>query len=670
MLYVQHMEKDEIQQIVRGRYYPHIDGLRAFAILSVLLYHAFPTFCSGGFIGVDVFFVISGYLITKGLLNDLQENKYSIGSFYVRRIRRIFPAYMSVILFSLILGCICYYGNDLLNLSKTALSSAAFCTNVYFYLRSGYFSPNAHENPLLNLWSLSVEEQYYIFFPLLLAALYKFFPKALKCTIWIFFIVSLILCGIITHQNAKLAFYWLPFRAWELLAGSLLAIHSKEHFLHIRFNITIIIALVCLFFLLASTIPFPGIVAVLPVLCAVLLLLSGDTGYAKNILEHPYTVYIGKISYSLYLYHWPLLVFSHYLLDDIWGNSNAAFSAVGLSLLISHFSWKYIEMPFRKTHWQQSSYFIFALLTLAFVISASVTSICLFQYETKYPRVRVESYWDGLAPNEKNYADPHWPSCENRTSNSLTVLGADSSPCYVLWGDSHAMATSPGWDDFSRRNNINGLYINRKHTLLFNTFSANYPRNDQWITSSLDWLAEHKELQTVVLINRWAVRAEGTTNENNAHIVYKRRDHKATKTEDIFRLGITELCQKLCDMGKNVIIISSIPEQGVDVSSRLNRLPLFSGYKNNMQSIPYPAYEERQRIVKNCFNMLEEQGLAHIIWVDKFFYPNGNPIELQQGGYSLYKDDDHLTPTGAKYLLRSLESELLPLLRQEQEPSS
>ena len=152
------------QSVIRGKYYPHIDGLRAFAVLSVLIYHAFPALFPGGFIGVDVFFVISGYLITKGLLKDLDEKTYSIASFYVRRIRRIFPAYLSVVAFTLITGIVVYYGPELLTLAKTALCSSVFLANIYFERNSDYFSPNAHENPLLNLWSLSVEEQFYVFF--------------------------------------------------------------------------------------------------------------------------------------------------------------------------------------------------------------------------------------------------------------------------------------------------------------------------------------------------------------------------------------------------------------------------------------------------------------------------------------------------------------------------
>lgn len=150
--------------VIRGQYFPHIDGLRAFAVLSVLFFHAFPSWCPGGFIGVDVFFVISGYLITKGLLVDLDNGEYTIGKFYMRRIRRILPAYVAMIVFTLLLCLFCYYGPQVQQFAKTALSSAFFSTNLFFWKTSDYFAPNSHDNPLLNLWSLSVEEQFYIFF--------------------------------------------------------------------------------------------------------------------------------------------------------------------------------------------------------------------------------------------------------------------------------------------------------------------------------------------------------------------------------------------------------------------------------------------------------------------------------------------------------------------------
>ncbi|MCQ2364879.1 MAG: acyltransferase [Akkermansia sp.] len=650
--------------IIRGAYYPHIDGLRAFAVLSVLLFHAYPVFCPGGFIGVDVFFVISGYLITKGLLADLDKGEYSIGKFYVRRIRRILPAYVAMIAFTMLLCVVCYYGSQINLFAKTALSSAFFSTNLFFYKTSGYFSPNSHDNPLLNLWSLSVEEQFYIFFPLLLAALYRWLRQGLKPMVWCLAISSLIGSSVYVlflHRDTA-AFYLLPSRAWELLAGCLLAIHCRDSFRLWRWNGAALIVLVTSFFLFSEALPFPGITAIIPIVCAVLLLGTGQAGLAAPILQHPLTVFIGKISYSLYLFHWPLLVCGHYALDDVMPSAWVSGLALVGSFVCSTLSWRYIETPLRKTRWNPHRYFAFAAAAIFGVSFLSIGMHGLYWFERQHQRVVVESYWDGIAPDKSHYKDPQWEKSENRTDNSLVVLGKDANPQYVLWGDSHAMAAAPGWHDFSEQTGINGIYINRKHTLLKNTYSGRYGNNAIWIESVLAWLREHPELKNIILMNRWAVRAQGMTNEDGKPVLYMRADGFSGRPDEIFDRGLTELCETLHLMGKNTIIISSVPEQGADIPAKMLKFGLFMD--NNTRSVPYEQYQLRQREAKAVLGRLETKGLAKIVWVDEVFYPNGEPILLLgDGKVCFYMDDDHLSPSGSKYLLKQLQHIIIPLLQ-------
>ena len=654
------MDITETNNYIRGRYYPHIDGLRAFAILPVLLYHAFPSLFPGGFIGVDVFFVISGYLITKGLLTDLESGKYSIGTFYVRRIRRIFPAYAAVILFSLLVVAFAYYGEKLKILAKTALSSTYFATNIYFEKTADYFAPASHTNPLLNLWSLSVEEQFYVFFPLLLAFLFKWAPRHLKWVVWIVSIASLLLSvwAVNFSNHDSMAFYLLPFRAWELMAGSLLAIYIKDNFINLRVGGLGLLVLVSCTFWMSSSQPFPGGLALVPILCAVVLLMSGRYGVSKKIMENGALVFIGKISYSLYLFHWPLLVFCRYMLWGCLEPLAINLIAITLSFLFSILSWRYIELPLRRTKWPKWRYFALAGGIIALTIAAAHGVRSLGKYEERHSEVVVEDYWDGQAANEEKYPDPHWPDSENRTPHSLSVLGQDANPQYVLWGDSHAMALSPAFHVFSIETGINGLYINRKHILMCWANSRIYPDNDRWIEEVLQWLEKHPELRTVVLHNRWAVRSQGYANEMENQLMGMQADEQIRRAAEAFERGITELCKRLQAMGKNVVILTSVPEQMVEVPEMLQRYNLFSSPRG-MTCMSHAAYSERQREANAVFKKLENQGLARIISVEKKFYPGNKPCELLlPGNISMYKDDDHLTPSGAKWLIHQMEKPL------------
>jgi len=219
------------RQVIHGKYYPHIDGLRCLAVLPVVFYHLVSSVCPGGFVGVDVFFVISGYLIYGGILNDLQKGTFSMVSFYHRRIRRIFPAYFVIVVYcTLLAGTALYHWARIVPLTQTALFSTFFSTNIYFWLDMGYFQPNANANALLHLWTLGVEEQFYIIIPLLTLALWNLSRAGLKPALFLLFLASCALCILLGQKgNSTTALYLLPTRAWELLAGALLADLPRLH---------------------------------------------------------------------------------------------------------------------------------------------------------------------------------------------------------------------------------------------------------------------------------------------------------------------------------------------------------------------------------------------------------------------------------------------------------
>ena len=287
------------------KYRPDIDGLRAIAVLSVIFFHTGISGFSGGFVGVDVFFVISGYLITSIILKDIKSGEFSIARFYERRIRRIFPPLFTVITFTVVVSAFLFDSNSFESFGRSITATTFFCSNVLFWKESGYFDASSITKPLLHTWSLAVEEQFYIFFPLLLIGITRFSKNRYLQWIVGISLVSLMMSiiGVYTHQ--VITFYLLPTRAWELLFGSFLSLEvipklesNVQRNLVSFIGLSLIIFSIC--FYTESTL-FPGVAALAPVLGASFIIHSGKGGASivKKLLSYKPIVYIGLISYSL-----------------------------------------------------------------------------------------------------------------------------------------------------------------------------------------------------------------------------------------------------------------------------------------------------------------------------------------------------------------------------------
>jgi peptidoglycan/LPS O-acetylase OafA/YrhL len=301
------------------KYRPDIDGLRAIAVGSVLVYHAFPSLLPGGFVGVDIFFVISGFLITTILLQSLAAGDFTYRDFYARRIRRIFPALVLVLLATLAFGWYVLLPGEFSQLGKQTTGGAAFFANLVFLGEAGYFDATAETKPLLHLWSLGIEEQFYIFWPLLLGLAWRKRWPILRVTLAVAIVSFLV--NVLTVQPHRAAAFYSPLsRAWELMAGGLLAVmrlqpapaslNSRPMLKHAQ-SIAGVALIVLGLFVTRSTKAFPGWWALLPVLGAVSCIAAGPNGVLnKYVLSNRVMVWIGLISYPLYLWHWPLLSYA------------------------------------------------------------------------------------------------------------------------------------------------------------------------------------------------------------------------------------------------------------------------------------------------------------------------------------------------------------------------
>ncbi|MFL1875525.1 acyltransferase family protein, partial [Hansschlegelia beijingensis] len=328
-------------------YRPEIDGLRAVAVLAVLLFHA-TGMLPGGFAGVDVFFVISGYVITSMLATELDAGRFSLVRFYERRVRRLFPALAVTILVTAAASAMILLPLDLKAMGKSAVAAALMVSNVLFWDEAGYFDAAAQTKPLLHTWSLAIEEQFYLVYPLLLAGLWKFGRRGLLWTLALLFGLSLAAAVWMAPGQPLTAFYLAPFRLWELMLGGLIALRPVRRLEGDVFAGLGVAMIAVSFFIFNAESDFPGWPALLPTVGTALVLNGARAGTAvARALAAPPAVFVGKISYSLYLVHWPLIVLLEYR-DNARLGLMGGLAVIGVSLLLAWLSWRFVEQPFRQ----------------------------------------------------------------------------------------------------------------------------------------------------------------------------------------------------------------------------------------------------------------------------------------------------------------------------------
>lgn len=432
------------------KYRREIDGLRALAVVPVIFFHAGFETVSGGYVGVDVFFVISGYLITTILINEMEEGNYSILRFYERRARRILPALTVVIAASIPFAWMLLQPKELEDFANSVIAAAIFSSNILFWREAGYFDAAAELKPLLHTWSLAVEEQYYILFPLFLFFVWRFGRKAVLGSLVFFFVASLALGHWAAMDKPSASFYLLPTRGWELLIGALSAFYLKSpaadryKSLHQPLSLAGLLMIVYAIFFFDDNIRIPGLPMLIPTAGAALIILFAHEGtIAKRILGAAPFVGIGLISYSAYLWHQPILVFArHYMFRDSLGlglplhdNLTINSALIVLSLLAAWASWRFVELPFRKrSHMGRNYKWAYASVTA--LASIALVGFLSIPAPTQN-RVAMSKTWAkdvrlNACLLSDMQATRHAPGC---FSDKQDVL---------IWGDSHAASLSIG----------------------------------------------------------------------------------------------------------------------------------------------------------------------------------------------------------------------------------
>ena len=437
------------------RYRADIDGMRAVAVLLVFAYHLGTSYVKGGYVGVDVFFVISGYLIGSIILSEIDAGKFSLLKFYERRIRRILPALFVTLAACAILAYKLFLPSELLEFAKSYLAATFSVANVFFYKQSGYFEGAASMKPLLHTWSLAVEEQFYVFLPLFLLALRRFTSATRRAAVVTVALLSFVISARGAFHNPDATFYLAHTRAWELLLGTLIALDALPSINGVwARNAWSAIGLASVFasaMFYEKTTPFPGLAAALPCFGTAMIIAAGREGdsFVSRALSFRPVVFIGTISYSLYLWHWPLIVFQNASGLLVQGLSPRGSKLVVLSIafIVAALSWRFVEQPFRNTRKAISRNRLFQLASTA---AAALTLFGVIAVKTRgfpsrYPdeAVKVASFLENGDPATQ--AQYRVGSCFLTSRNPNAVFARDEclrmDPAKrndLLIGDSHA----------------------------------------------------------------------------------------------------------------------------------------------------------------------------------------------------------------------------------------
>tara|TARA_R110002051_G_scaffold3961_3_gene20991 strand:+ start:397 stop:2400 length:2004 start_codon:yes stop_codon:yes gene_type:complete len=657
-------------------YRPEIDGLRTVAVVPVILFHAGFSVFSGGFVGVDVFFVISGYLITTIILREVAEGRFSILQFYERRARRILPALFTVVLVCVPFAFAWMLPGQFKEFGRSVVSVAMFASNILFWRESGYFAAAAEEKPLLHTWSLAVEEQYYIFFPLAVLLLWRFGRRAVVAGILLTALFSLGLSEWAWRHQPNANFYLLPTRAWELLAGSLLAAWTGRRPTGLwaevggALGVVLIVGAILSF---DQSTPFPSLWALLPVSGAGLVILcAGRTTWAGRVLAWRPMVAIGLISYSAYLWHQPLFAFAR--LRSIGTPGPLLMGGLALlALVLAWVTWRFVERPFRdRTRVSRKAIFVGTLAgTIAMGAIAVVTET------TKGMPQRLDPEVLRMAAASKPY-NPRLPSCTPRTSDELNycVFNPDLSHRVALWGDSHAMALAGELAIAMAQKNYGLINLSnagclpiegvisegREHCLVINR-------------QALELLANTRNAQTILIAARWAPPFTGSLFDNTEGgreptkaFRYIAPDRSMqTLTSDQVGAEIVATVQTLLAAGKTIVLIGPVPEVGWHVPDTLAKLVFFDEELARPLSTASAVFRRRTAGVTKAFAALPTSPRLIHIEPSKLFCDRQLPGRCiaEWDGQALYRDDDHLNASGASWVAAQIANRLndLHLLR-------
>lgn len=654
------------------KYRADIDGLRAVAVLLVVGFHAFPIWIKGGFVGVDIFFVISGFLISTIIFGSLERNSFSFIEFYGRRIRRIFPSLLLVLIASFSFGWFALLADEYKQLGRHIAAGAGFVSNFVLWLESGYFDNAAETKPLLHLWSLGVEEQFYIVWPLLLWAVWKKRFSMLAVTVLLALMsFTLNINGV--KKDLVAAFYLPHARFWELLVGSVLAwfsinkrsklifklqrkldcwlgiierVHDTDAISKTLRNVQSIVGLLLIAVAIMAVTKkssFPGWWALLPTLGTVLVISAGAHAWTNRvILANPALVWLGLISYPLYLWHWTLLSFARIIMSET-PSLEIRIYAVFISIILAWISYKFIENPMRLGGKHVSKVSVLVVIMVICCFIGSITYIrdgfsfrkAITTYENNHNELIRTPARDEACLNYINNNYPSFEYCK------YTDAGARETVAVI--GDSHAHVAYPGIATMLEKKNINTILLANSGCPPF--VGAEYGNNfheknacKQRIDDLIGIILKDQNITKVIIFSRGMIymtgRYYGDAEQNNFNYT--------PIAADVFYSSLQNTIKVFNDNGKETYYVTENPELPVLPNACIDR-----PFKiNNKKCIPkLEEVQARQSEYRETINKLSGVEIIDTLY---YFCPESE-CQVFHNGNLLYADFNHLSIAGSEF---------------------
>lgn len=663
------------------KYRPEIDGLRSLAVLPVIFFHAGFSLFSGGYVGVDVFFVISGYLITTILLSEMEQGKFSLVTFYERRARRILPALFFVMFVSSLAALFILSPSHMKDFSQSLVAISLFSSNILFWQETGYWGVENELKPLLHTWSLAVEEQYYVLFPLFLMLMWKFRKRWIFSSFLIIALTSFFLSQYLSSENTTANFFLLPTRGWELAIGSLIAfyfLYRPNTIASLISNKTIdnTMAIVGMGLILFSIFefdgntPFPSAYALVPTVGTALIILfaSKDTLVGKLLGSKP-LVGIGLISYSAYLWHQPLFAYAKHI-ALIHPSKSTFFILSVLSLLLAAFSWKFIEAPFRnKAKISRGKIFALSLIGtmsfLAFGLFVIFNNGLANRFNSEF-----KTYYDAHSRNQsQKWKEPITQKQYETDYGSLKyfVVGNQDlkESSFVVWGDSHAKSMLPAIHKSALRNQVQGIFIQRGGCLpllgaaqVLPQFYENCLKQNKM---AFEYLSQNKNIDKVIMISRWSIYAEGERflREYGHTVLIKdelSKDFSLAENKAVFARSVRRTFSKLNEIGLDITVVRQVPEVEYNVPDAYFKLLMFN-YSVDMRP-SLVDYKKRNLYVNQLFNNVGAEFSVNFVNPQLEICDENFCSVLDWNGSPIYRDTNHIMPHYAISISHIFDGEL------------
>ncbi|CAN5475018.1 acyltransferase family protein [soil metagenome] len=629
-------------QLIKGMtsYRPDIDGLRAVAVLAVVLNHLSSSLVPGGYVGVDIFFVISGYLITAIISREIGEGRFSFARFYERRARRIFPALLAVLAATLTAGYFLLLPSDYARALQAAVVTIFFASNFMLWKEQvGYFETiDTKLDPLLHMWSLAVEEQFYLLFPVFLLLGYRYFRQRIAWALAACALVSLSGAAWLAKENSTAAFFLSPLRAWELLAGALLALGFLPPIGSRMVREAMVagglasILMAC--FAYSERTTFPGLTALVPVLGAAAIIYGGTNGptAAGRMLQWRPIVYIGLISYSLYLWHWPLIVLAQYAngLEPLTTYLALLFLA---SLVLASASYHFIEQPFRRGSMGTSRLALRSKAGLAFLLSL----FCVFGVaKSGFP-----DRFDAQVVSLDKARSPLIPydQCSNLSPQAACFLGAPKGEAsMLLWGDSHLLSYAPVLQEILLQGNIRAVFLPYLGCApLFDAASLYNPACAASQAEVNKYLVAHPQIKTVVVAAFWSRYFH-----QDGPVKMISDSDKSIVGVAAAQTGLRATLKWLQQNKRAILLIGPVPTYSKNVPAAL-ALETVTG-KKFMRST---SSEEKLNNAPFLSIVDEFKPSASFQYLSPIDWLCANECQVVKDGISLYRDAHHLSTHGA-----------------------